>query len=117
MNRREMIAGALAALATPVRASPWRVQKPPEEFMVEPDRPYTVRFVSQAEVNSVCAFETKVAWLKNYGKQKGNPPVDALGCTDLKTREVFVVRSVRKDPELLEQVVWHEKAHLNGWRH
>lgn len=83
---------------------------PPVQYDHEPSVPYTMRHASQFEVDRMCRGELALAMLKT-----GNYELHALGCTDISTNEILIVRGLSAEDE--DVVTRHEKAHVNGWRH
>lgn len=82
---------------------------PPAQYDPEPTRPYTVHYAAPAVIEEQCRG------LDLMAARLTNPNARALGCTDLKTMDVWVDDSL--PPDLTEKVLRHEKAHVNGWRH
>lgn len=98
----------LILLVQPTYADQWIVLKPPAWADHEPTRPYTLKFKTQRQVNKKCESEVENA-------RKVDPGANALGCADIVGREIWIVRGLSE--EVQQQVIRHEKAHLNGWFH
>lgn len=95
-----LIAVAALAMATPALASPIT---PPGRFDPEPAKPYRVLHVDADFMRLACP---------GHRVPKGQAIV---GCTIYKSRTVLILDGLSARFE--RQVLRHEKAHLNGWRH
>ena len=85
------------------------IEAPPAAFDREPIVPYAVHYVAPAVIEVRCrTLEVMVARLRN-------PLAHALGCTDLRTFDIWI--DVTLPPDIEAKVLRHEKAHVNGWRH
>lgn len=96
---------------------PWLVERPPDSFIREPTEPYRVVWTSQEDVNHACRGERAMAYIQAVAAGVEPRNADAYACTDVRKRLVLVVSTIRDDHPLVDQVLQHEKAHLNGWRH
>lgn len=103
-RRAAALAALLALLACPVGAVEYAygVEMPPREYRHKPRVPYTLKLVSQKEVNRACGHHRA-------------PGKFLAGCTVLATNTIYVVKSLKS--QQLQAVIVHEKAHVNGWMH
>lgn len=69
---------------------------PPHWFDHEPVKAYAIMYAPRHEMRLLCGFDT---W----------------GCVYPSKRLIVVCEALRG--ELLDIILRHEKAHLNGWRH
>lgn len=87
---------ALGGCATP-RVS---VLMPPTEFRAAPAQAYRVTELSQMNMDTACGYRQGAG---------------VVGCAWPNQNRIFVLRGL--SPAERANVLTHEKAHLNGWRH
>lgn len=104
-----MIGIILTIGVTPVRAT----ELPPLKYRGEPKAPYTVRYVSRAEVGRRCAAVLNFAYIKQAAKGK-RASLSLNGCVAPGNR-VYISNDM--SPEQTRRVLAHELGHVNGWSH
>ena len=78
------------------------VLMPPKKYDYEPRVPYVVVFMEPSQIRAVC------------NRYTGPEP---YACTSLVSRPFRIRIRTDLSKRLLRDVLRHEKAHVNGWRH
>lgn len=88
-----------------VQAAPF-VEPPPARYDHEPTKYYHVTHVPQNRINKLCGAELAAARIKY-------PQASVVGCSA--HGFIWIVNGLSEKHEA--EVLRHEKAHVNGWRH
>lgn len=101
------------ALSAPAGA----IELPPKKYRVQPTVPYTVSYVSRAEVGRRCAGVLSFSYLKLGAVRKAPRSIRDIslnGCVASGNR-VFISNDMT--PSETRRTLIHELGHVNGWRH
>jgi hypothetical protein len=104
-----MIGIILSIGVTPVRAT----ELPPLKYRGEPTVPYSVSYVSRAEVGRRCAAVLNFAEIKQAAKGK-RAPLTLNGCV-APGNHVYIANDM--SPSQTRRVLAHELGHVKGWKH